>query len=120
MFTFDFPPSVNTHWRTYRGRMILSERGRDYRAAVCETLSRYESADWPLTGRLGVYIVLQRGDRRKYDIDNYVKPILDALQAGGVIEDDEQVDEIELRRGPVQPGDGMALVGVEQILRDLS
>lgn len=26
-----WPPSVNTYWRTFRGRMLISAHGRDYR-----------------------------------------------------------------------------------------
>jgi crossover junction endodeoxyribonuclease RusA len=43
-------------------------------------------------------------DRRKRDIDNLVKPTLDALTKAGVWLDDEQVEELTIRRLNVSRG----------------
>lgn len=39
-------------------------------------------------------------DNRRQDIDNRVKPFLDALKEGHLLEDDKQVKELQVREGP--------------------
>jgi Holliday junction resolvase RusA-like endonuclease len=39
-------------------------------------------------------------DDRRQDIDNRVKPFLDALKEGHLIQDDRQVKQLEVREGP--------------------
>ena len=34
--TLPWPPSMNTYWRTFQGRMIISAKGREYRKAVAD------------------------------------------------------------------------------------
>jgi hypothetical protein len=53
--------------------------------------------------RLSVDIIIHKGDRRKFDIDNVLaaaKNILDGV-ADGIGYDDNQLDKIVLRRGAV-------------------
>lgn len=109
----DFPPSTNTLFATFNGRRLLSEKARDYAKHVAEAVS-YSSAKLPIEGRLSVSILLQRGDRRKYDIANYEKAVIDSLQKCGVFEDDEAIDELEIRRGPIIDG-GLCTVDVRSI-----
>lgn len=108
-----YPPSINHYWRTYRGRMIVSAEGRAYRNLI-ETAKvsivdangnvsasllgakRFET----LAGRLDVRINLTMPDRRRRDLDNAMKPLLDALQHAGVYEDDSQIDRLLIERNP--------------------
>jgi crossover junction endodeoxyribonuclease RusA len=53
-------------------------------------------------------------DRRRRDLDNVQKALLDALEHGGVYRDDAQIDLLVVERGPVTPG-GKSLVRVEVI-----
>ena len=53
---------------------------------------------------VAVFIFARPPDRRKRDLDNILKAILDALVYGGVIKDDYQVEEIHLIRKPPEPG----------------
>jgi crossover junction endodeoxyribonuclease RusA len=50
-------------------------------------------------------------DRRRRDLDNIQKPVLDALEHVGVYEDDSQIDLLITRRREVVPG-GQLLVEV--------
>jgi Holliday junction resolvase RusA-like endonuclease len=50
-----------------------------------------------LKGALFVTVTLYHGTRRRQDIDNYSKVLLDAL-TGTVWEDDSQVEELMVRR----------------------
>lgn len=50
-------------------------------------------------------MVLFPRDKRKIDIDNRIKCVLDALQDAGVFNDDFQVDELSIARGkPIKGG----------------
>ncbi len=107
-----FPPSANVSWRSLgRGRVVSSAKFREF----CRDVAEQVDADKPLTGRLELQIVLHAKTRRKYDIDNRVKPLLDALEKAGVYESDGQIDRLAVQRGEVWPGLGAALVWIEEI-----
>lgn len=98
-----FPPAVNNITAVVRGRKITSKRGREYRAAAVDAIqSQYRGPQ--LNGRLQVQITLMAPTRQKRDIDNYSKAVLDAITAAGVWEDDELVDALTIRRGPITKG----------------
>lgn len=100
----DFPPSTNTYYRRAGHVMHISAAGKRFKQAahqdIIEQLGQWEV----LTCRVGIQIELSRGDKRSYDIDNYIKPVLDVLKLA-VIEDDKQVDFIIVKRRPPEaPG----------------
>lgn len=100
--TLPFPPSVNNYWRTFRGRMIVSARGRAYRQAVAAAC--YQTGmPKQMTGRLAVTIDAYPPDRRRRDISNLEKAIGDSLEAVGVFADDEQIDDLRITRRDVEP-----------------
>ena len=99
--TLPYPPSVNHYWRQFRGRAILSAKGRAYRVAVLAAV--LEAGRPRVEGRLSIEIRLTMPDRRKRDLDNVQKAILDGLGHAGVYEDDSQIDRILVERGAVDP-----------------
>lgn len=108
-----FPPSVNTYWRYGRlanGRRMhmISKKGRVFAGEVAGLVSTP-----PLTCRLAVQITLCPPDKRKRDIDNYLKATLDALTKAGAWEDDEQIDWLSVKRGAVVKG-GKAVVQIAE------
>jgi len=80
-----FPPTINTYYTIARGRKILSKKGRDYKIECAELLKDYEPDDYTR-----VEIDLFVPDKRRRDIDNYVKAIFDVLNKT-VIHDDSQI-----------------------------
>tara|TARA_R100001594_G_scaffold150671_1_gene213370 strand:+ start:127 stop:630 length:504 start_codon:yes stop_codon:yes gene_type:complete len=121
-----FPPTANTYYRTVRMgklcRVILSNRGRTYKEEVARAVTeiqncndtRYECLPFHASDRLSVDIKLYAPTRRKYDIDNRIKPLLDALAFACVFPDDEAVDEITVKRKEIIKG-GKVIVKLEKI-----
>lgn len=102
------PPSVNTYWRNFRGRTILSSGGREYKIAIQEYVS---VKNLPKFGqeRLGASITIFPRDRRSIDLDNRLKALLDSLQDAGVFDDDSQFDRIYIARGVIKKGGGCTI-----------
>ena len=121
-----FPPTANTYYRTVRMgklcRVILSNRGRKYKEEVARELTiiqndnqtRYDELPFLPTDRLAVDIRLFAPNRRKYDIDNRIKPLLDALAYAVVYPDDEAIDEITVHRHEIIKG-GKVEVSIKTI-----
>lgn len=97
-----YPPSVNHYWRRVGARTLISREGRRFRRSVCARLAVRTAQ--PLRGRVAVHVTAHPPDRRRRDLDNAMKALLDALAHGGVYEDDGQIDRIEIERGEVAPG----------------
>lgn len=93
-----WPPSVNRYWRKVGSRVLISREGRAYRTAAS-----YALVGAPRFGRREVRAVLrwQAPDKRRRDGDNLLKAVFDALQTGGVVDDDSQIVDFRVIRGPV-------------------
>jgi crossover junction endodeoxyribonuclease RusA len=106
------PNSANSHWHHGRGITYLSKQGRDFRYLVNNIVNNANIN--PLTGRLFIEVFIYPRDKRKMDIDNRAKPLLDALQHAKVFIDDSQVDRLILERKEIIPG-GMCEVFIQEI-----
>ena len=109
--TMPWPPSTNTYWRVVHGRPIISRDGRLYRARVVMELKLLRLTKY--TGRLNVRLEFFPPDKRRRDLDNLNKALLDALQHGGLYDDDSQIDRLELVRMPVKAG-GQTLIEITE------
>lgn len=98
-FVLPYPPSVNQYWRQFNGRTILSKAGRDYKHLVGLVLVRQASGK-PLVGRVAVSIVVHPPDRRRRDLDNTLKAVLDSLR-GVAYEDDSQIERLFVERDAI-------------------
>ena len=102
-----WPPTVNLYWRhKVAGRLAtvyVSAEGMAYRKAVnnlvleAAMLQRYLQA----TGPLRVEIEAYPPDRRKRDLDNILKSLLDSLTHARVWEDDSQIDDLRIYRSTI-------------------
>ena len=95
--TLPWPPTVNTYWRVFNGRSILSEAGRRYRVAVAEQVLIQRAAKH-ITQPVRVEIEAFRPDKRRRDLDNLLKALLDSLTAAGVWIDDSQIADLRIRK----------------------
>ena len=107
-----FPPSVNHYYRRVGPRTLISREGRRFRERVCSLLAA--SGIRPMTGPLRVEIEVYPPDRRRRDIDNVQKALLDALEHGHAFRDDSQIVELKIERRGWTP-DGRTLVRIWKV-----
>ena len=89
-----WPPSVNHYWRYGNGHFYISTEGRRYKLAVCGIIATANVR--PLEGNVKITIDAFPPDRRRRDIDNLEKALMDACIkrdgfATGLFLDDSQV-----------------------------
>lgn len=111
-FTIPYPPSTNRIWRQGHGRVHKSQEYKDWLAL----------AAWEIRAQLGprkvisqpfkLTVRVDRPDKRKRDLDNLLKPILDLLGHYGLIENDSLCHWIDAR----WQGEGKIVnIGIEEI-----
>lgn len=105
MFTLAWPPSANRIWRNVPGKGTL--KSSEYRVWLVGAMGAIAAVarqqPCMVKGRFHVAIVADRPDRRRRDLDNLAKPILDALTASAVIEDDHLASTITLAWSEAEP-----------------
>ncbi|BBP45878.1 hypothetical protein THMIRHAS_12510 [Thiosulfatimonas sediminis] len=101
--TIGWPPTANTYYRRAGTVIYLSAKGRLFKKQVAQQLKALNLHGEGLKCRLSVTIGLYPPNRRAFDIDNRVKPVLDALQDGGLIVDDGQIDRLTVERFEKDP-----------------
>lgn len=96
---FMWPPSVNTYWRRNGNRYYISEKGRKFKNHVFDVLAS-NKVFFGKDDRLKVTILAYPPDRRRRDLDNIQKGVLDSLEKAGIYHDDSQIDELRILRMP--------------------
>jgi Holliday junction resolvase RusA-like endonuclease len=98
-----FPPSVNHYYRRVGPRTLISREGRAFREKVCSALASLGVR--PASGPLEVHVEVFPPDRRRRDVDNVQKALLDALEHGGAYRNDSQIVKLVAeKREPVRGG----------------
>lgn len=97
-----YPPTANKIWRkTNTGRVYLNPETERFNKAVSLALmlngTPRAPEDWEF---FDVYIILHPA-RRSGDVDNRIKPILDALTKCGFWKDDKQVGRVACEFGTI-------------------
>ena len=105
--TLPWPPSVNTYWRhKVTGRLAtvyISAEGKAYRKAVNDLVMEAAMVQRYLKAAGPVRVVIEAfpPDRRKRDLDNILKSLLDSLTHAGVWEDDSQIEDLRIYRSTI-------------------
>ena len=97
-----WPVSINRYLRRAGVVMHTTKEAKQYRKDVgwlCAWQPRFGSK------RLRVHITANPPDRRRRDLDNLQKALLDSLMHAGLFADDSQIDDLQIVRGEVcKPG----------------
>lgn len=107
-----YPPTVNHYWGQLGSRKFLGKKGKEFREAVF--LCSLNARKVALNERLHMEVYLYPPDNRKRDVDNVLKPLLDALEHAQVYENDSQIDKLCITRMEVVKG-GMCDVVISQL-----
>lgn len=87
-----YPPSLNSLYATFRGRRILSAKGRAYKKTVADCTYGLGFITGPVTVSVAVY-----RPRKSGDLDNTLKALLDSL-TGILYTDDREIVRIVAER----------------------
>lgn len=93
------PPSVNYYWVGTGRTCKVSDRGRDFHDLVAMCVPQLFT-----TSRLKLDVTFHFPNNQRRDIDNFLKATIDSLVKCGLCVDDEQFDELIVRRGNVVKG----------------
>lgn len=111
--TLPYPPSVNRLWRAKKGGGVY--RSAEYvnwkKAAAWELAVQVKSRS--IQGRFKILIEAVAPDKRRRDIDNICKAILDVLVAARVIEDDHMCRDLHVRWVEGGPPVRIEIEGIE-------
>ena len=89
--TLPWPPTVNTYYSVFRGRKLLSKQARAYKKE-CSFFLKSIGMDCELQ----IEIACHMPDKRKRDLDNLLKPLLDVMTDNGVFKDDSQIADLRI------------------------
>lgn len=106
-FFFPYPPSINTYWGFQGHRRYLTPKAVAFKAAVAHGVNQLPDRFY--SSRLELVVHLFPPDKRTRDIDNVLKPLLDAMVQAGLFEDDSQVDKLSIERMRQTKGGAVAV-----------
>lgn len=93
------PPSVNHYWVAKGKKRFLSDKAKMFHALVRVLVPPKQSE-----ARLKLDVTFHFPNQQTRDIDNYLKATIDSLVKCGLCVDDEQFDELIVKRGQVVKG----------------
>ena len=103
-----YPPSVNTYWRSNGKRRYISPAGVKFTEEV-SLIVKMQKPKTLADKQDAIRVMIHPRSKRKFDLDNTLKAILDALMKAGMYDDDSQIEYIEIARGEKIDG-GKAVV----------
>jgi crossover junction endodeoxyribonuclease RusA len=89
--------------------MFITPAGKAFRQRVAEIVAERQAMKFG-DARLFVALRVCARDKRRLDVDNFAKATLDALTHAGVYNDDSQIDELLITRGPIVKGGECAVM----------
>lgn len=94
------PPSTNRLWRSNRGRVHRSKVYLDWlQQAGLEWLTQKPKQPKSIPYQFSAQIILVKPDKRRRDLDNSIKCLLDFCKLHSVIVDDSLCEKLYIRWG---------------------
>lgn len=109
-----FPPSINNYYVKTRNGVFISKKGSEHRERVIEAVAEQLGPFDPIIQAIHMSVVWFMPDRRKRDLDNYLKPLLDGFTHSGIYLDDSQINQLFVYRGVVLPPSGSVFVRISE------
>ena len=109
-------PKTNRYIRKRGGKVFKPPRVKNWEVrALWEIKNQYSGK--PLDGKLSMEVILILPNNRKRDIDNMLKSLWDALEKGGVINNDNQIYEVRTLK-LIQKGKQETIVRIKEFEDD--
>lgn len=83
----------NVYYRKFQNRLIISKRGKDYKELVNNYIQSYPK----ILGKVKLDLVFYFKDKRKRDLDNLHKCLIDSMK-NVLFEDDDMIYKIYLEK----------------------
>lgn len=123
-----YPPTVN-HYKKV-GSLIMTKNGKYYQQRVdtkktklfyyevwlaIKNLKAIKRIPMPIESNISLEVYLYPPDKRKRDIDNCCKPLIDSLVKAGLIKDDVQISRLVVERKGII-AQGKVVIRIQEIL----
>jgi crossover junction endodeoxyribonuclease RusA len=96
-FLLSYPPTANNLFVNVGKRRVPSAKYKSWKDGESWSIKSRMVMQKPVCGPYTIIISAGRPDKRRRDIDNIIKPISDALVAGGAVSDDSLCQEVTAR-----------------------
>ena len=93
-----YPPSVNSYWLANGHRRYISPAGVKFTQEVSLIVKNQKPKTFG-DKQVAISVMIYPRSKRRFDLDNTLKAILDALMKAGMYDDDSQIEYIEIARG---------------------
>jgi len=100
------PLSVNRCYATKNSVIYTTQDGKTYRAGIRNGLNKHKFDKFQHPQPINVNIHLKLARKRKMDVDNCLKPLLDAMQ-GIIYDDDSQIYSLSISKTFGHPEDAI-------------
>ena len=114
--TLPLPPSVNNyyghHCKFRSAAVYIKPKGKTYRRQVLDYVIR-NNYQFQANIPLSITIKINPSSKRKWDLDNRLKSLLDALTHAKVWEDDSLIYKLTVEKGEVIK-DGKTTIEIEK------
>jgi len=95
----DIPPSVNRIWRQgVGGKVYRSNQYVDWQKKTLWEI-KLQAKGKNIVGPYHIRVIVERRDKRKRDLDNFIKAINDVLTTSNIIEDDHLCQSVYMAWG---------------------
>lgn len=109
-----YPPTVNNYYvKTQRG-IHISQKGRKFRDQLITDFHEQLEGMPKIEGKVRIDVIAWVPDNRKRDLDNLMKPVMDAMTHAGFWSDDSQVDQMSVYRGTKVAPEGACYIRVSE------
>ena len=85
--------SINSFYRTFQGRMLISKSGRVFKADI----AKYLDINKKICGPIKLTLIFHFKDKRRRDVDNYAKVLIDCLK-NVLFEDDDKIYVLHMEK----------------------
>ena len=110
------PPSVNHLYKFANKRAYINAEARTWQRYAANAIKlQRDKNKTPSGAPVSVFIRFISPNKRRWDIDNRLKSLLDCLAKAEIIFDDCQIHSLEMRRENIKGAQAMTYIEVKEL-----